>query len=986
VNTDIRVAPGDWDTRVEPADGPQLVVGGPGTGKTAFLVRRATRLIERGEADAMLVLSFSRRGADDLDARIRSASPGPTRAIDVSTYHSFAARLIETHAARRGWEHPPTILPGPDQKQLIAELLERENPDGWSPAYRPLLTTRTFADEVTDFILRCREELIGPTELAERRRADWRGLPEFLDRYDRELRRRSVVDYGTLLAEAAELLLDPTFAEEVASRYRHVLVDEYQDATRAQSLLLRRLVEPHGRITAAADPYQSIYSFRGADIENVSRFPDDFAHRGRRAERLVLTTSFRVPAAILDAAVRITAHELPGAAGKVAPAPGSGSVEVYRFTQQIEEAEWVAAEIERLNLERRVPYDRIAVFTRSKTRFLAPLSRSLEHRGIPHDTPDTRLVDQPAIRFVFDLVAAATATGSPGAEDRFVRRILLGPMFTVPSPRVAELAAARSRDGTPWPDLVRTGVPDGDALAGLLDDPSWANAAPAVEGLWRVWSTLPQISGLVTDPNRAEDRAAWSSFAQVLSRWRERTPGGTLVDYRFHSDAEDFEASPLLSYRPEGSDRVTVTTLHQAKGLDFDVVFIADAVEGVFPDLRTKDSLLGTRHLQSHLPADTAGYLGFRLQEERRLAYTAMTRATRRVVWTATDSGFDVDGGTPSRFLPLAAGVATVAETPTAPGGDRRPITAGQYESHLRRIAADPFAPPPERLAAVDTLATGRDLGLRNPDRFAGAVSRGSDVGVFPVARPLSPSRAEAYERCPRAYVLEQALGIGSEPTAYSLFGTLIHAILEEVEAAASGRGDHHATLDEALAALDTMFVPGAFGGGPYDAAWYERAREALENLYTLWPGSGPPAGLEVLLELERDGTRWRGRADRIEQRGDGLVVVDYKTGRTVSRDEAATSLQLGFYLIAAREDPVIGGSGPVTGAEMWFPRAPLKRSLTTRSFDATSIPDVEVRMAAVAAGIRDERWTPTPGEVCKRCRVRRLCPAVAEGEEAFVA
>lgn len=986
MNTDVRVDPDDWESRVGPVDGPQLVVGGPGTGKTEFLVRRAARLIDRGEADALLVLSFSRPGADDLDARIRSASPGPTRAVDVSTYHSFAARLVEAHAARRGWEHPPAILPGPDQKQLIAELLEAEDPDRWSPAYRPLLTTRTFADEVTDFILRCREELIGPTALEERRRADWRGLPAFLDRYDRELRDRSVVDYGTLLAEAAELLLDPTFAEDIAARYRHVLVDEYQDATRAQSVLLQRLVEPHGHLTAAADPYQSIYSFRGADIENVARFPDDFAHGGRQAERLVLTTSFRVPSAILDAAVRITAHELPGAAGKVAPAPGSGSVEVYRFAQQIEEAEWIAAEIQRLNLEQRVPYDRVAVFTRSKTRFLTPLSRSLEHRGIPHDTPDTRLVEQPAIRFIFDLVAAAVTAGSPITTDRFVRRILLGPMFTVPPARVAELVARRTRTDTPWAELLRRGIPDGTALAGLMDDPSWANSTPAVEGLWHVWSTLPQVADLVTNPERVEDRAAWSSFAQVLTRWRERNPEGTLADYRFHSESEDFEASPLLSYRTDGSDRVTVTTLHQAKGLDFDVVFIADAVEGVFPDLRTRDSLLGTRHLQAHLPVDTAGYLGFRLQEERRLAYTAMTRATRRVVWTATDSGFDLDGGTPSRFLPLAAGVSTVAGTPGRPRDDHRPITPGQFESHLRKIAADPFVSPPERLAAVDTLASGRDLGLRGPDRFAGTAPRGPDTGVFAASRPLSPSQAEAYERCPRAYVLERALGIGSEPTLHSLFGTLVHGILEEVEKSAIARGEPRGTLEDALTELEAAFLPGTFGGGAYDAAWYERARDALTNLYTLWPGSGQPVGLEVSLELERDETRWRGRADRIEQRDDGLVVVDYKTGRTASKNEAASSLQLGFYLIATREDPDFGSRGVVTGAEMWFPRAPLTRSLTTRSFDVASIPAVEERLEAVASGIRRERWAPTPGEACDRCRVRKLCPAVAEGKEAFVA
>jgi len=212
MTADIRVDPADWPRRVAPGPGPQLIVGGPGTGKTEFLVRRAVHLIDAGEDDGLLVLSFSRRGATDLESRIRASISGAARATDVSTYHSFAARLLETYALYRGWDRSPDVLPGPDQKRLIAELLETEDPGRWSSAYRSLLTTRTFADEVTDFVLRCREQLIGPSDLAERsrNRADWRGLSTFLDRYDRTLRDRAVIDYGTLLSEATHLLTYPT--------------------------------------------------------------------------------------------------------------------------------------------------------------------------------------------------------------------------------------------------------------------------------------------------------------------------------------------------------------------------------------------------------------------------------------------------------------------------------------------------------------------------------------------------------------------------------------------------------------------------------------------------------------------------------------------------------------------------------------------------------------------------------------------------------
>jgi len=553
MTTEIRVDPAGWEKAIEPAPVPQLIVGGPGTGKTEFVVRRTVRLVETGHAQELLVLSFSRTGASDLDKRIRSRISGQTRAIDVSTYHSFAARLLETYAEYRGWDRAPDILPGPDQKRLVAELLETDSPELWSPAFRPLLTTRTFADEVTDFILRCREQLIGPSELAERAdsRADWRGLSPFLDRYDRTLRSRSLVDYGTLLAEAAVLLADPTIAALVAEQYRYLLVDEYQDATHAQSVLLQRLVAEHGHLTAAADPYQSIYSFRGADIENVARFPADFAFDGRPAERLILTTSFRVPEAVLTSAVRITAHELPGAAGKVKPAPGEGAVEVFRFGQQVEEAEWIAAEIHQLNLEHDVPFHRMAVFTRSKSRFLAPLSRALDRRAIPHDRPDTRLVEQSVVQFIFDLATAATDSDGPAETDRAMRRVLLGPMFETPPARVAELEQDRVRRDISWADLVRSGISNGRALARLLAEPTWASEEPASIGLWEIWSTLPQIADLATSEKRAQDRAAWSSFAQVLDRWNERTPAGTLLDYRSYSETEDFEASPLISYQAD---------------------------------------------------------------------------------------------------------------------------------------------------------------------------------------------------------------------------------------------------------------------------------------------------------------------------------------------------------------------------------------------------------------------------------------------------
>lgn len=984
---EIRIEPHEWSDHVATTDGPQLVVGGPGTGKTEFLVRRVTALIDRDvDPGALLVLSFSRRGVSDLRRRIRSRLDRTSRAIDVTTFHSYAARLLEAHHLHRGWNSAPNVLTGPEQQQLVISLLASEDPNDWSVAFRKIITTVTFATEVTDFVLRAKERLLDADGIAERipDHPEWRGLDRFLVRYDATLREVGRIDYGTLLAEATGLLRDDVVKVAECERTSHLLVDEYQDTTFAQAAMLEALAGAPMNLTVAADPYQSVFSFRGAEVANVAAFPEEFRDpSGRPAKRLVLIQSFRVPAPILEAAVRVTERELPGAAGKVLPAPGTGSVETYRFEQQTQEAEWIAGEIQRLHLEQQLPYSRMAVFVRSKRRLLSDLSRSLERRGIPHDRPNARLVDRPSARFVLDCVLAATVEAGDPEADRAVRRILLGPLFRMPLGALRDLERERADRSWSWAEAIRGHVVDGVPLAALLDDQGWAVAVGADRGLWEIWSKLPQMGSLVADPARSDELAAWTSLSQVVDSWTERNPGATLVDYAGLVESETFEAQPLLSFRASHNDSVTLTTLHQSKGLDFDIVFIADAVEGVFPDLRARDSLLGARYLSPNLPTETAAYRAFRLDEERRLAYTAMTRASRRVVWTATTAGADKNQGPPSRFLALVANTASVAEAVSTPPVRTRPITPAEAESYVRRRCADPERVAVERAAAIATLATGERFGLRPPDSYYGVLAPGPDRGI-PAPAALSPSQAEAYERCPRRYVLERRLGIGDRVGHHADFGTLLHLVLEIVETRAADRGDSHATLEEALAVLDQEFDPADFGNEPFASAWRERGRNTLTRLYEHWPSSGSILGLEVALESEIDGVTWRGRADRAEIRNGAVAIVDYKTGRQPpTREEAALSIQLGFYVMAAREHAELAGAGIADQGEMWFPSMKQKK-VATRQVDVEQLDEIREKMNQIAAGIAAERWPATPNDLCDRCSVRLVCPAWPEGTEAF--
>jgi superfamily I DNA/RNA helicase len=987
---EIRVDPVDWPAAVAAVDGPQLIVAGPGAGKTEFLVRRALHLIDAHgfRPQDLLLLSFSRRGVADLRTRVAAGLNRSLTVVPAFTFHSFASRLLEAHWQRLSqWTRMPALLTGPEQVALVARLLAAEDPADWPLPFRGLLPTYTLAGEVADFVLRCQENLVSPADLAARARErdDWRALPGFLDRYRAALAAAERIDYGTLQGAAVELLEDPQVRAPVAEQFRYLLVDEYQDTTVAQARLLQRLYLPHRNLTVAGDPYQSIYSFRGAALTNVAEFPAAFPDaEGRPARRLVLTTSFRVPAEILAAAVRVTAGAgLPGEAGPVVPAPGRGSVETYAFDQQTHEAEWIAAEVQRVHLRERIPYRRMAVLVRSKRRFLPELSRALERRGIPHDEPDRRLVDHPAVRGVLDCVRAAIATGAEQAAA--LRRLLLGAPAALTLSAMRQLERDQARTGDPWAEVVRRSVPEGEAIASLVLDPSWAATWPAVDGLWHLWSTLPHTAEVARSSLRRAERAAWSSLAQVLARLNQRDPGATLADYLQWSEAEDFEATPLLEYAPPHEDRLTLATLHQAKGVEFDLVFIADAVEGVLPDLRLRESLLGVRHLSPSLPGETGAYAQFRLQEEMRLAYTAMCRARTRVVWTCTPGGFEEGRGLPSRFLPLVAGVATVADAARAPSEPAEPSTPLEAEAWLRRLVADPGQPGPDRLAALAALAGPAAWQARPATEFAGVLQPGPDTGLIPADLALSPSQADSYLLCPRRYAFERWLGVGAEGSVYASFGSLIHAVLETTEGDAIASGESHSTLDRALAALDASWDPAPFGGGEWAAAWRSRAAQVLEHLYGEWPSRGLATGVEVPLALEVEGTPWRGRADRIEVRPSGVHIVDYKTSRSaVTKEEAAGSLQLGFYLLAAAADPSVRTFGPVVGAEMWFPAARGQKTVI-RPFDPERLGEVAYRMAAAAGGIREEDWTPIPGAHCRTCAVRRVCPEWPEGREAFL-
>lgn len=969
------LGPDDWEEAIADTAGLQLVLAGPGTGKTEFLARRAAHLLQTGVPGSdILILSFSRRSAAALDARIAHRLDRPLGGAGATTFHSFAHRLLEEHHFSEG-RSVPILLTGPEQVRFVSRLLAQEEPTEWPLTFRPLLTSSTLAAEVADFVMRCHERLIDPLRLGEmaRERADWRALPAFLDRYRAALREAGKIDYGLLVAEAVEILssTDPGFS--------HVIVDEYQDTSPAQARLAR-LAARSGNLTVAGDPNQSIYSFRGAEPGNVQDFRHEVSEA--RGRVYVLGRSFRVPAAILASAHRLVAANPPSFGPAPVPADHDGGVEVYTFDQRSAEAEWIAGEVERLWHSEGLPLTSIAVLVRSTRHLLPELSRALDRRAIPHDRPDVRLVDHPAIRLFHDTVVAATSPEGTPDRDLALRRLLLGPAVGMSLAAERELTRTRRRRGLAWPAALGDAPVDTAGLAELLEDTSWATEMPAVDGFWHAWDRMPGLEGLVNDPTRADYRRAWHSFSRMLERQTERDPTISLAESLEASLSGDFEAAPLL--RISRSEGLVVTTLHQAKGLEFEVVFVADAVDGVFPDTRRVARLLQPQLLSGHGLTDGATRARLHLEEERRLAYTATTRARRRVVWTATLAGIDEGERRPSRFMLAAAGLDSFEEVTSPPPNDDRlfdPLTVSAAEAQLRRLLLDPAAPEAARLAALRTLTA---YPAWDPSGYAGVPDPGPDTGVLDGPIRLSPSQATSYDQCPRRYVLERRLRAIEVDSPYLRFGSIVHEVLEETELEAVESGRSHGDIETALRHLEAVWERHPpFGPPAYDQAWYRRAATLLVGMYADWPGrQGTPVAVEAPLDMELGGVQWVGRADRIDRVDAGLRIVDYKTSKSPpTLKEAARSLQLGYYLLAAAASPEMTAHGRPVAAELWYPLAERRKIFP---FEMENLDEVRQTLEEVATGILEEDWTPRVGAHCERCQFRDVCPAWPDGREAY--
>src|SRR3954466_7149200 len=598
---------------VEHGDGPLLILAGAGSGKTRVLTHRVAHLVHtrRAQPGEILAITFTNKAAQEMRERVELLLGRRTRAMWVMTFHSACARMLRAEAPRLGYSKSFTIYDQADSRRQIKRCIDElgVDPKRFTPA--------AIGSQISDAKNKLRDadtyrQMVG--SFFEQTVADVYEL------YEREMHRANAMDFDDLLVRAVNVLeLFPEVRERYANAFRHVLVDEYQDTNHAQYRWLQLLAGEHRNLVVVGDPDQSVYGFRGADISQILEFQDDFED----ARVIRLEQNYRSTQTIVKAANALIRNNRGRMEKQLWTEVGEGdTIKVRELDDDRAEARYVIGEIERL-VDEGLSLGEIAIFyrTNAQSRTLEDVLRERELRyqiigGVRfYDRAEVKdaLAYLTFLQNAQDVVAFQRVVNTPkrGLGQTSVSRVLTHAATIDIS--IWEAAADATVDGVPGlgaaarkalgrfmetmeslRERARENVPVGDLLEAVLHETGYLDALE-MERTFEAQGRIENLQELVAAAREFDATA--DEGANTLGDYLQRTS--------LSSDADS---------RRDDEGVVTLMTLHNAKGLEYPIVFITGLEDGVFPHARALDE---------------GG-----LEEERRLAYVGLTRAMRDLYLT----------------------------------------------------------------------------------------------------------------------------------------------------------------------------------------------------------------------------------------------------------------------------------------------------------------------------------------------------------------
>ena len=958
-------------------DGPLLVIAGAGTGKTRVITERIRHLLETDQSllgENILGLTFTKKAAGEMKARVVKAVGERGKDVVLSTFHSFCETLLKEVDPNR------VALEQVDHWILLRRNLARLKLD----KFRRLAEPGQFLSDFIQFFSRCQDELVSSddyqafadqlaSELAAEKdsldedtckeRAEHVALQQEIARAYRAseeiLREKRAVALNGLIAEAVSLLKsDSKKRRQLQERFKHILVDEFQDTNIAQLELLHLLSADRRNIVVVGDNDQAIYRFRGASFGSFKLFLQRFAdwQEGQDSSRfrVALMDNYRSTPNILRVATQaISMNEVSAEFPKKvlqSNKPEGEKIRVVELDAPEDEAAWVADELQRLRAAGRRWKDFAVLYRQHAHR--NHLVEELCLRKIPFVISKLSILEHPLVR---DVLAYLHLIARP-FDDIACARVLSAPAWHLSAPDLVRLAerAGRKRAIALYDVLqsLQTNLPfdpSHTAIAKLLDflaeqrKTSRRRTARDILGDLVEWLEIhPRAS--------RQDRKYVNQLAQFMKDWEPKSETGGLAEFLEYLDYFQQAGGTLSLEDGAPGDAVQLMTVHGAKGLEFPHVFLLRVNFNAFP-ARNRAPLFEfpDRLMKEELPEGD-----FHIQEERRLFYVALTRAQDRLTITSLT---EKKGKMP----------VFIEDLLMDPAVKRRDLqqSAPKLKKQAPRPTAVPLCTPASELFPVS----------EEPPRIFSRIASWAEEFRPPTPEPLklSSSAVDNYRKCPQRYAFSYLWSLKEGPRAALTFGSVMHTTIKRfVDQLKKGV---KLPFAEVQRVYETEWTSAGFEDHYQEAEYKKDGLEQLRAFHaTMLQASPQILEQEKAFELPlANDVILTGRMDQVNSLGrNDVEIVDYKTGKPRKDSDARKDLQLSIYALAAKE---IFEWNPV---RLVFQYLQTNQTQVT-SRDSKQLDDAEKIVQEAAADIRAAQFPPNPGFVCRSCAYKPICPAHEE-------
>jgi DNA helicase-2/ATP-dependent DNA helicase PcrA len=946
---------------IEHVRGPMLVLAGAGTGKTTVLVERIAWLVEQKHArpEEVLAITFTDNAADELKARVEKRLRRKTQ-IFAGTFHAYCLGIL-----KRAGQDFNLLLP----EDVFVFLRQRIDQLGLKRFIKPA-DLGQFLEDLKNFFDRCHEELVGPEQFQEyvsglrpgadvprncrSKDVEETGEQEIIERWQeiarvytnsmRLLERENMGTFGMMIRNAVRLLQSQAaLLERERRRARFILIDEFQDCNSSNIILAELLAGEERNIFAVGDPDQAIYRFRGASSaafeEFQKRFPETegvILDENQRSRGNVLKVAFAAidenpPVKSLGEKVQF--QRAPLASGRDRRDQQEGRfafdepVEIVLNATHEDEAAVIAEQIEGLRERRRAGDRSMAVLYRQHMQ-REDVMAELAARQIPFIVTGLNVLETAMAR---DLLALANAVCNEADADSLFRVCAL-PKFKLSAEDLRQKLNAAGRK-TSFRAVLQEMESAAPVLAAIQEAREFA--AQPETGAADAFAYLVRNFGL---PEQDPVVRAISRFA---ASWKEKplVREGSLREFLLYLEPYQqgrgiipmFTEGQMAELERQYPDAVQLMTVHSAKGLEFSHVWLLRVTSGAFPTYFKEGLFEFPPALRSSIAVGDGKIVHD--QEERRLFYVAITR-TRDRLSIGSRPGKGRKDPTPPGFLRTLLGNRRLGESLVS------------RESRGARRARLPLEPSP----------VGQWMLL--PPIFAKE------------EMALSANAVDSYSTCPMKFKLERDWKLPGDVAASMQYGYAIHTVLKSYYAPAA---DPAPGIEDAVLAFQREFAKGFIDDPVQKKMYEERGVEELRALLAAAPrGSMDVLATECKFSFRLAGREIRGRIDRIDRvEGDAVRVVDFKTGTPKDRKFAEESLQLSIYAMAVQQMNLTPRELVLLNVQ---DASEAVAARTSRQLEAA-----REKIEAAAEGIAQGRFDPEPGQHCRWCDYRRLCPATEQ-------